>query len=198
MRTFISIDMPEKVKYEIRKIQDMLPRFTGKKIEFENLHLTLKFLGEVDENKIGEIKKKLRRINFNKFEAEINKLGVFSEKFIRIIWLSLKNCEKLQKEIDEKLKDLFERQKAKPLATLSKHGQSKEKRFMSHLTIARIKKIADKKEFLKKLKEIKIKPIKFTISNFKFKNSFLKPEGPVYETIEEYLLKKENINKKVF
>lgn len=182
MRVFISIDIPDKVKNEIRKIQDALPEFIGKKIEFENLHLTLKFLGEVDENKIGEIRERLRQIKFNKFGAEINKLGVFSEKFIRIIWLCLNNCEELQKEIDKKLKYLF----------------NKEKRFMGHLTIARVKKINDKKEFLKKLKEIKIKPIKFTINNFKFKNSFLKPEGPVYETVEEYLLKKENINKKVF
>ncbi len=172
MRVFISIDMPDKVKNEIRKIQDVLPEFIGKKIEFENLHLTLKFLGEVDENEIGEIREKLRQIKFNKFDVEINKLGVFSEKFIRIIWLCLNNCEELQKEIDKKLKYLF----------------NKEKRFMGHLTIARVKKIDDKKEFLKKLKGINIKPIKFTAGNFRIKNSALKSKQPIYETIEEYTL----------
>ncbi|RLG16235.1 RNA 2',3'-cyclic phosphodiesterase, partial [Candidatus Pacearchaeota archaeon] len=43
MRTFISIDIPEKVRKEIIKIQNELSDFKGKKTEPENLHLTLKF-----------------------------------------------------------------------------------------------------------------------------------------------------------
>ncbi len=38
MRTFISVDMPKEVKEEIKKIQDKLLNFFGKKTEFENLH----------------------------------------------------------------------------------------------------------------------------------------------------------------
>ncbi len=45
MRCFISIDLPEKIIQEIKKIQEELPEFIGKKTETENLHLTLKFLG---------------------------------------------------------------------------------------------------------------------------------------------------------
>ena len=172
MRVFISIDMPEDLKKEIGKIQDKLPKFVGKKTEFENLHLTLKFLGEIDEEKAEEIKKKLEEIKFEKFDVEIKEIGVFSEKFIRIIWLYLDNCEKLQKQVDENLNDLFE----------------SEKRFMSHLTIARVKKIDNKYEFLKKLKELKIPRIKFKVENFKLKKSTLKEHGPVYETLEKYNL----------
>ena len=47
MRTFIAVDIPENVKEEIIKIQDKLPEFVGKLTELENLHLTLKFLGEI-------------------------------------------------------------------------------------------------------------------------------------------------------
>ena len=57
MRTFISIDMPEVVRSEIEKIQDVLPEFFGKKTERDNLHLTLKFLGEIDEEKVKEFEK---------------------------------------------------------------------------------------------------------------------------------------------
>jgi len=171
-RVFISIDMPENVKKEILKIQGQLPKFIGKCIELENLHLTLKFLGEVDKEKIERIRKRLGEIKFHKFETEIDLIGVFSEKFIRIIWLHLTNCNALQKEIDERLKDLFE----------------KENRFMSHLTIARIKNISNRKEFSKKLKEIKIPKIKFIVKNFKLKKSILTTKGPTYETLEEYNL----------
>ena len=172
MRAFISVDMPEEVKEEIGRIQNKLPKFFGKKTELENLHLTLKFLGEIDEKRVEEVKKKLKEIRFEGFDAEIKEIGVFSERFIRIIWLYLNNCEKLQKEVDEKLKNLFE----------------PEKRFMSHLTIARVKKIENKYKFLKELKELKIPKIKFKVENFKLKKSTLIEYGPIYETLEEYNL----------
>ena len=172
MRCFISLDIPEKIIKEISKIQNQLPDFIGKKTELKNLHLTLKFLGGVDENKLEKVKSCLEKISFKKFETKIKTIGVFSEKHIRIIWLSLVNCEKLQKEIDNSLKELFE----------------KEKRFMGHLTIARVKKIKNKNEFLEKLNKIKIQKIKFEIDKFKLKSSVLKPEGPFYEDVQDYYL----------
>jgi len=172
MRAFISIDMPEEVRQEIVKIQSQLPEFQGKKTEHENLHLTLKFLGEINEEKVEEVKEKLAEIQLKKFETEIDSIGVFSEKFIKIVWLHLAGCEELQGEIDKNLRDLF----------------GKEKRFMSHLTIARVKSIRDREEFLKKLKEIKIPKIKFVIDSFRLKESILKEKGPAYKTLEEYNL----------
>ncbi|MFH1801740.1 MAG: RNA 2',3'-cyclic phosphodiesterase [archaeon] len=172
MRCFISIDIPEKVQKEIIRIQEQLPEFYGKKTEPENLHLTLKFLGEISEERVEEIKKRLEEIKFNKVEAEIDSLGVFSEKFIRIIWLHLANCEGLQKKIDESLGDLLEQ----------------EKKFMSHLTIARVKNVRDKKKFLEELDKIKTTEIKFIVSSFKLKESVLKPERVMYKTLQNYFL----------
>lgn len=172
MRTFISIDLPNEIKNQIIKIQSQLPEFHGKKTEPENLHLTLKFLGEIGEEKVEQIKEKLKEIKFNKFQTEIDSIGIFSPKFVKIIWLHLSNCDELQKEIDNILEKLFE----------------KEKRFMSHLTIARVKLINNKNDFLKKINEMKIEPIKFSVDNFRLKKSVLEKQGPKYETIEEYKL----------
>jgi 2'-5' RNA ligase len=169
MRTFISIDLPEKIKKEIVKIQERLPEFKGKLTEFENLHLTLKFLGETDEKKLEEIKRRLKKIKLNSFEAEINSVGVFSD---RIVWLGIKNCNELQKEIDKNLNGLFE----------------KEKRFMGHLTIARIKEIKDKKKFLNQLNKIKMTPMEFLVNDFNIKKSILTEKGPVYDIVENYEL----------
>ncbi len=173
MRTFISIDIPESVKEQIVRIQEQLPEFKGKFTETENLHLTLKFLGEISQEKIEDIKKKLREINFSRFEAKIDAIGVFSQKFVKIVWLHLTNCEELQKKIDENLFEL---------------GFEKEKRFMSHLTIARVKSLKNKKEFLESLKEIRISKINFIVNNFKLKESVLKEKGPQYNIIQEYFL----------
>ena len=172
-RVFISIDIPLNIKEKIKKIQDILPELNGKKIEEENLHLTLKFLGNLPDKKIGIVKEKLNEIDFRKFESEIDGIGFFSEKFIRIVWLHLSNCEELQKEIDFRLSGLFE----------------KEQRFMCHLTIARIKSIKDGKEFISELKKIKFSKMKFLVDNFKLKESILAEDKPTYKTLAEYLLR---------
>lgn len=169
MRTFIAIDIPNSIKKEIVKIQEKLPKFKGKKTEFENLHLTLKFLGEVDEKTLAMVKKKLKRIKLNSFETKINSIGIFSD---RIVWLSIRNCNELQKEIDEKLSVFFEM----------------EKRFMGHLTIARVKELKDKKKFRSEIKKIKIPEMKFIVENFNLKKSKLGKPGPIYEDIEVYNL----------
>jgi len=172
MRTFISINIPEEIRKEIKKIQDLLPEFFGKKTELQNLHLTLKFLGEVDIEKLEEVKKRLRKIKIEKFATEIDEIGVFSEDFIRIVWLHMKDCDNLQKQIDDALKNLFK----------------SERRFMSHLTIARIKGLKDKKGFLQDLKKIKIEKIKFKVDKFYLMKSELTAEGPRYSVLEEYNL----------
>ena len=150
MRTFISINIPEKIKRKIIEIQDKLPEFVGKKTERQNLHLTLKFLGEVSEERAEQMKEELKKINFPRFESEIDSPGVFNENFIKIIWLHMTNCGELQKEIDNALSEFF----------------SKEDRFMSHLTIARVKNIKDKRRFLEQLKKVKIPNMKFAVEDF--------------------------------
>ncbi len=174
-RCFIAIDLPREAINYIKDIQKLLKKqslFNGKFTEPENLHLTLKFLGEIDEEKVEEIKKKLREINFDEFEAGLGEVGVFSKKFIKIIWIKLngKGVFDLQKQIDDKLKNLF----------------LEENRFMSHITIARVKSVGDKKALLDYVQKIKIKNIKFKINKFLLKKSELFLEGPVYEDMESY------------
>jgi len=173
---FIAIDIPEKIKKEITKIQNSLPEFKGKKTEYENLHLTLKFLGEVDEKTLEQIKKKLEEIRLKRFKTEIKHLGFFdNRKSIRkqlIVWVNMTNCEELQKEIDKKLSDLFE----------------KERRFMGHLTIARVKQIRNDKTFFNKLLKVKIPEMNFIVKDFKLKKSKLGRPGPIYEDIAVYEL----------
>ena len=173
IRIFVSTDLPEDIQKEVKKIQDILPKFEGKRTELENLHLTLKFLGGISEERVEEVKKRLRDVKFEKFESEIDGMGVFSLKFVKIVWVHLRNCNELQKIIDEALSGIFR----------------KEERFMSHVTIARVKFLKNKNYFLGELKKIKIPKIKFTVDKFRLKKSTLTPDGPVYEILEEYALR---------
>jgi len=181
MRIFIALELNENAIEEIKRIQKIIKKenekknfFYGKFTEPQNLHLTLKFLDEIEEKEIQKIDFLLNEIKMKSFYAEINEIGVFSKNFIKIIWLKLEGEKvfELQKEIDHKLADLFE----------------PERRFMSHITIARIKKVNDKNGLLKFLNDLKINKTNFQVKKFFLKKSELFSEGPFYETLKEYYL----------
>lgn len=172
IRIFVSIDLPEDIQKEVKKIQDILPEFEGKKTKPKNLHLTLKFLAEIDKEKIENVDEALRKIKFKSFETEIGHLGFFGNKKSGVVWIHLPNCEALQKEVDKTLSDIFEQ----------------ERRFMSHVTIARVKGIKDKHKFIEELGKIKTNSLKFRVNRFNLKKSMLTKKGPFYEILESYIL----------
>lgn len=177
MRCFIALKIPKEIFLSVKRIQDKLPDFFGKKTKLENLHLTLKFFRDIPEDKAEAIKDKLKEIAFKIFWGEIDSIGFFdnrkSKEYQRrvVVWLHIKNCEKLQKEVDKKVREV---------------GFKEERRFMSHLTIARIKNINNKDKFLKELKKIKIPKTKFEVDGFLFIKSRLKKDGPKYDLLERY------------
>ena len=173
VRCFIAVDFPSEIIKEIARIQEVLSgiKFVGKLTELENLHLTLKFLGEIPKDKLELVKKSLREIKLEEFEANLDSIGTFSFKGKpKIVWIKIasKNLFELQKNIDSKLKDL---------------SFPTEERFMSHLTIARIKYVKSPEGFKKYLDGLGVKNLKFTIKNFKLLKSDLKPLGPTYSLI---------------
>lgn len=177
IRCFVAIDLPREMIKEVERVQNEIKKkkiFTGKLTEGENLHLTLKFLGEIDLNKVEKIKEKLKEIKIKKFQAKTGSLGYFSPSFIKIIWIKClgKGIFDLQKQIDEKLLDLYK----------------KEERFMSHLTIARVKDVSDKKIFVEELKKVSVKELIFDVNSFFLIKSELKPEGPDYTLLGEFAL----------
>ncbi len=175
-RCFIALDLPPEVINEIERIQSEIrirDLINGKFTELKNLHLTLKFLGEIEDSQIDLTLKRLEEIQLPEFEVSLEETGVFSKEFIRIIWIKLAGAEKLQKEIDSVLEGIFD----------------KETRFMGHITIARVKNIKDKKEILDFLENLETKKLTFRIKNFSLKKSELSPSGPIYTDLKKYSLK---------
>jgi 2'-5' RNA ligase len=177
-RCFIAINFHDNIIDEIIRIQKIIQKedvFIGKFTENDNLHLTMKFLGEIDEDKITKIKESLKKIKFKRFECSLEKLGVFSMETPRIIWIKIKGeIYNFCKEVDECLSDIFE----------------KEKRFMGHITLARIKKIYNKKKLYEVLNKIKIEKLKISVEEFSLMESKLTERGAEYKEIEKYKLKR--------
>lgn len=190
IRTFLALDLHEKIRKDIHNLYNSLQnkfKIKVRWVAFENLHLTIKFLGNIQEKRLDKIIKKLEnldlRLNINLI---LDSYGVFPPKGIpRVLWVSFK-----EKEEDYQLSSLFKTIEHE-LKTL---GFPKEKRkFTPHITIARLKlKNKTESEKFNKLLEIfksnfdKTEKEFFTINKLTLFKSELKPSGAVYCKIKEF------------
>ncbi|MEW6455922.1 MAG: RNA 2',3'-cyclic phosphodiesterase [Acidobacteriota bacterium] len=181
MRTFIAIDFPEEIKKLIYEKIDVLKKFEAniKWIREEGIHLTLKFLGEIDENKLNLINNKLKKISESipSFSLIVQGMGTFPErsKSPRVIWIGIKeetNLKRLQENIEEEMEKLsFQRETRK---------------FSPHITIGRVK---DSKHITKILdvieKERETLFGKIKVKEIILFRSILKPDGAQYIPLEK-------------
>jgi len=166
MRSFIAIEIPFG-----RKIEELQSSIEGKVklVEKENMHITLKFLGDIDENMVKIIKEIIENCKVEKFTIELKGVGFFpNERYIRVIWIGVNQYEpivKMAKCIDSKL---------------SKFGFQKEKSYVPHLTVARAKGRVSIRNIDK---FIHMDFGRVEIKEIKLKKSTLTPKGPIYEDI---------------
>ncbi len=176
MRCFIAIDLPAHVKSRIFHKFELLFKkrlFKGKYTDKDSLHLTLKFLGELSEEKIRYIDKDLQKIKFEKFKCKMGDVGFFGgEDNIKIIWVDMiaKEIYDLNEEINNALKSV----------------RRDDNKFQSHITTARVKAVVNKNELLKELRNFNFKKLEFEVSEFLLMKSELTPEGPKYKVLGRY------------
>ncbi|MBU1008160.1 RNA 2',3'-cyclic phosphodiesterase [Candidatus Dependentiae bacterium] len=179
MRVFVAIEMPEIVKEEIGRVQDVLRKhnlFQGTYVNPEHAHLTLQFVGYIEPVALAPIKKLLGSISFHPIQAKLGCVGTFgSEMVIKVIWLDVegKGIVDLVHEIE----------KALSLGTVAR-----KRAFQSHVTLARVKESSDVGELRETINEICVEPIPFTIDEFVLKQSTLTEQGPIYVDLEHYEL----------
>ena len=173
MRMFVAVDIPDLLKEKIIEIEKQLDSLADIKfVEKENLHYTLKFLGEVGQNQIEDVIEKIEKISkqFKKFKVHTRGVGYFgSPNFIRVIWIG---CEEGSQELIEI---------SKKLELELRYIREDEYNFHPHLTIGRPRNIENKKKFLEKLEEMKnIDLGEFVVDKIILKQSKLSPKGSVY------------------
>lgn len=142
-----------------------------KAVEQHNLHITLKFLGEVDEDKVVAVRNALSRIAFPAFNARFSGIGAFpNERFPRVVWVAAQSNEL------PRLAALVE-------GALALLGFAREARgFSAHLTLGRVRKQgAALKQILQRYAATDFGSCR--ISALLLKKSTLTPAGPTYETL---------------
>ena len=180
-RGFIAIDVnatPNVLKF----LKDITNSNADVKlVEPQNIHITLKFLGEVEEVNIDDIEQIIKDSvkEIEPFTIKLSGTGVFpNQNYIRVIWIGIKDAEIIEtisRSIDERLSQL---------------GFKREKRgFSAHLTIGRVKTAKNKQLLLKVIE--RYKDFEFStqeVNSIKLKKSDLTPKGPIYTTLREVKL----------
>jgi 2'-5' RNA ligase len=166
MRLFIAVELPGIVKEELSGLQKSYPNIKASWMVPENMHLTLQFLGEIEDKE--SIIQALKTVKQKKIEAMTGNLGYFKDRRgPRVLWVSLEPEMEL-KALAKKVSDAI---KIKP-----------DKDFASHITIARIREVQGQ------LGLNRPQPMSFIVDHFSLIKSTLKPEGPEYEVLEDFEL----------
>lgn len=179
IRSFIAVEVPffPSVGDAVREIKSTGLR--AKFVEPHNLHLTVKFLGDIEESDIFAIQEAMRRASsgMGPFEMELSGMGFFpGGNRINVIWLGLENTGPLV-EFSERLAEEFRKADIRP------EGMDN-RLFRPHITIARVKNPGDKDRLLDVISGHKETVFgRILVDKILLKKSVLERGGPVYTTL---------------
>ncbi|MCK5083321.1 MAG: RNA 2',3'-cyclic phosphodiesterase [Candidatus Omnitrophica bacterium] len=181
IRTFIAIPLDPQIRQTIAQAQNHLKELdcSIKWVDPENIHLTLKFLGEVKLKKIDAVKQALEDLlkSVKPLPIELTQLGAFPDvKRPRIIWVGLNDDTKAISQLVSALEE-----------TLGKIGFKKEGwPFSPHITIGRVRSPKNLHLLSESISNYSLPGyLKQTARNITLYKSILTPAGPVYEPLHK-------------
>ena len=181
MRLFVAVDMSEDVRDKIYSLYDVIKSFRLKPVEKENIHITLKFLGEVPDSRVDVVKERLEEVKAKAFRMHLKGIGFFpSANHIRVVWVGVEEGNEEISQLAEKVENAVKRL-----------GFKRDKSFVAHATIARAKNLspADRKKLLKELEPYMNSDFGWMdVKDFRLKKSTLTPSGPIYTDLAVYSL----------
>jgi 2'-5' RNA ligase len=185
VRTFICLELPANIQEIIEKNAIALLRETGASCSWVkpgNIHLTLKFLGDVPVKMIPKISERVEDVisGYSAMRFSPGKVGTFGGRIPRIVWVGLDGDAEmlvsLAGDVDR---------------ALSQIGFEKEKKLLSpHLTIGRVRNPGGSDKLVFKSKEIILPKEDFIFDKVTVMQSVLSPGGSIYTPLKEFELKK--------
>ena len=180
IRTFLAFDIEDQtILRRIMQAQKMLVS-TGadlKLVNPQNIHLTIRFLGEIPLTMIDQIYEEMKKLVFSPFQIELKGIGAFPKPaYPRVVWAGIRNGVK-------ELKNVFEQLEPR-LRGLG--FQPDNKGFSPHLTIARVRSGRNKAklaELINDLMDYDFGTVKS--GHLKLIKSDLTPKGPIYTNLKE-------------
>lgn len=180
-RSFIAVEANEEVRESLSEVQRKLEGTGGdlKLVRSENIHMTLRFLGDVSEKRLELVKEATdEAIEADPFEISVEGLGVFPNPgFIRVVWAGVgrgtSELESLREKIDQELSEIG--------------VPPEDKDFTPHFTIARVKSGRAKDKINSVVQNSSDRTWgSIQVEEIELKESELTPEGPIYTTLEKF------------
>jgi len=186
IRSFLAFELPPEIRGQIGAVSKELQkaRMPVRWVKEENIHLTMIFLGSVNQDVIDEIKERVPSVveRFSTIKTRLNGVGVFPHwRKPRVVWVGLdgeiERLSNLRDELQAELKALGLRQEKRP--------------FRPHLTIGRFKGIVNRDEELKWILDRyhDITSDHHYLNELILFKSDLRPDGPVYTRMATWPLK---------
>lgn len=190
MRLFVAIDLDDAIRQKIVRFVEGVSSFAPdvRWMEPEALHLTLKFVGEFPDAKVGELKVALARVKSDAFDISFSGTGFFpTPKAARVFWVGVHADERLQKlarAMDDAVAKLGIEREARaytPHLTLARAGSGRPARGKEDKANNRFQKLRERLE--------KMPPPDFgtmTAREFYLYQSKLSPRGSEYTKLERF------------
>jgi len=181
-RAFLAYDVSEQVLDRLVEAGQELKKGAADVgvVARENLHFTVKFLGEIPEETVKEIDSRVGKLQLSGFEAEVRGVGVFPDlKRPRIVWAGVGEGSELITKSAESV-----------IGALKGIGQRDERGFLPHLTFGRVRSPRNVSSLASYVTTNSEREFGRThIGSLKLKSSLLTPSGPIYTNLREYALK---------
>ncbi len=178
-RAFICVEVDEEIRKRVSELQQVLSGGSLVKwVEEENLHVTLKFLGDISDEQVFKTSRVLRRVTrgVEPFEVEVGGLGTFPRgRQPQVLWVDVKDAGGRMEEIERGLAEGLE-----PLGV-----EKENRRFAPHLTIGRVRGSRGVGALLDRIsRNRKFRGGRQAVRGVTFMRSVLAPSGPVYSPLE--------------
>jgi 2'-5' RNA ligase len=181
IRSFLAFDIDSDfVRKKLTEVQATLIK-TGadlKTVEPQNIHMTVRFLGNVSSETIEKIFSNMEKLNFSPFDVKVHGVGAFPDvRYPRVVWAGITQGANELRQIFSQMEPHLQALGFAP----------DPKGFSPHLTIARVRTGKNKAELAKYITDNK--DFDFGVVHakcFRLKKSELTPRGPIYSTLKEF------------
>lgn len=183
MRAFIAVEISEEVRTEVARLQEKLQTAGAdvKWVEPENLHLTLKFLGEIEEGRVPALTEALNfSLRLPPFTFSLEGVGAFPKmEHPKVLWAG----------IHEGKDPLIGLARVVETACSGCGFPPEERPFSPHLTIGRVRSPQGLNRLIQKLQSAEFQGGKTQAGGITLFQSTLGPGGPIYQPLSEIPLK---------
>ena len=180
IRAFIAFDIDSATVHKrLSEIQKVLIN-TGadlKLVEPQNIHVTMRFLGDISPTSVEAIYEEMKQVSFTPFDIELKGLGAFPNlRYAKVVWVGIQKGANELKSVFDQLEPRLQRLGFRP----------DPKGFSPHLTIARVKSGRNKAELARQVEEMANYECGTIRAEYlRLKKSVLTPKGPIYSTLKE-------------